>query len=494
VRYRLNASLERRDSYRDEVEYQAAFVAPSLTFLLGSKTRWTVDDQFRDDEGTVDGGIASPEATFGAFDALSDDVFLNEPDARFSNRYLSLASTLEHQLASGWTLRAIVGNFDYDRGPFDVVLGALDSDTLSIARRADFRDLDIGVLYGEVGALGSFETGSLRHSIAFGLTFDRRTSDEVRRRENIESIDIFAPVYTGVPAFESMPLFRSRESELEMLGVYLQDRIEIGERVVAQLGARLTDLNQDDDNRLTDSRQTIEATELSPQVGLVYRVTDEVSLYGSYSKSFDANSGLDAEGNQFEPKFGEQFEAGVKTELAGGRLSLTAAGFRLTYDGLLGNIRNPETGVFETFRSGIQRSTGFEIDVQGRLTDDVQVIGSYTAMNAEVVEDPRFETGRVLGGAPDHSGSVWLSYAPAQGFGASAGVFFQTEFKTFTSSSGFLPGFATAEVGASYRFGPAAIRGVVKNLFDKRYYWDAFRNLAYPASPRSFRLSLELGL
>jgi hypothetical protein len=50
----------------------------------------------------------------------------------------------------------------------------------------------------------------------------------------------------------------------------------------------------------------------------------------------------------------------------GGRLTATAAVLRLTYEGTLSFIRDPQTGLFDTVQDGVQRSTGVEFDVMSR--------------------------------------------------------------------------------------------------------------------------------
>ncbi|MDA8020633.1 MAG: TonB-dependent receptor, partial [Thermoanaerobaculia bacterium] len=112
-------------------------------------------------------------------------------------------------------------------------------------------------------------------------------------------------------------------------------------------------------------------------------------------------------------------------------------------------------------------------------------------IDASVEEDGVFDVGRRLGGAPEHSGSLWLRYEFENGLGLGGGLFHQDETRPFTSSGFFLPSFTTADATVSYRISEHVRAQLnVKNLFDERYYTSGGSNSAYPAAPRTSQLLL----
>ena len=69
---------------------------------------------------------------------------------------------------------------------------------------------------------------------------------------------------------------------------------------------------------------------LTCSLGIVYKPLKELSLYASYSQSFNPNTeATSASGKPLEPERGEDYEIGVKAELLGSIL-LTLAYFDIT--------------------------------------------------------------------------------------------------------------------------------------------------------------------
>jgi outer membrane receptor protein involved in Fe transport len=237
---------------------------------------------------------------------------------------------------------------------------------------------------------------------------------------------------------------------------------------------------------VTAATQIIDVDDVSGQVGAAYLPRPWFSVYGSYSQSFAPNLAIAADGSTFGPKTADQYEGGVKTDAWGGRLTATAAVFRLTYEGNLSFVRDPATGAFNTVQGGVQRSSGFELDVTARPAAGLTIVGAVGTLNGRVVTDPVYLPGRVLGGAPDRRANLWVAWEMERGIGVGGGVFYQSAFKEFTSSDFFLPAFTTVEAMASYRLSPrATVRVHGKNLTDERYYLSGAGGfVAYPAPPR----------
>jgi iron complex outermembrane recepter protein len=99
----------------------------------------------------------------------------------------------------------------------------------------------------------------------------------------------------------------------------------------------------------------------SPRVGLVYQTSDAVSLYASYSQSFNQVVGLSQSGSAFQPSRGTQYEIGVKTDFLD-RLSATLAAYEITQTNVV--TSDPDNPDFE-IQTGEQRHRGIELDVGG---------------------------------------------------------------------------------------------------------------------------------
>lgn len=488
VFYRFNGALEDRDSYRDVVSYESAFFSSAFELLLGDSTRWNVELEWKDEEGTSDSGIVSTSSDFSAFDDLPIDTFLGEDEAVFRRRRTALFADLDHQIGSEWLVRSVLNFARYDRHPTDVVLRSLGSDGRTLSRRADDRKQDLDWAYGEVGLTGDHSTGALQHRFTFGLNVDSTSRDERFSRTNMDPIDILDPVQTGLPA--EIPLLRETELAIDTYGFFAQDQIAIGDRWKLLLGLRYTTFDQTTENFTAGVREDFTADEVTPQLGLVFQPEPWWSLYASYSESFAPTLRLDDDGNSFDPSFGEQLEAGVKADLFSGRLAATLALFRLDRANVLSFVPD-DTGALVPFQGGLWRSEGLELDLIGRLPPRWSYTLSYSYLDARVKEDGVFETGRRLGGAPEHSGSLWLRYELPMGLGLGGGLFHQGETMPFTSSNFFLPSHTTVDLAMTYPF-TDRLRGQlnVKNVSDERYYTAGGGVTAYPAAPRTAQFLL----
>ncbi|MEI9887571.1 MAG: TonB-dependent receptor [Rhizomicrobium sp.] len=73
----------------------------------------------------------------------------------------------------------------------------------------------------------------------------------------------------------------------------------------------------------------------SPRVGLQYDVADNVNVYVQYQRGFkDGGGGLSNCGNLFDPENLDSYEAGVKSTLMDGHLTLNASGYFYRYKGM----------------------------------------------------------------------------------------------------------------------------------------------------------------
>ena len=71
----------------------------------------------------------------------------------------------------------------------------------------------------------------------------------------------------------------------------------------------------------------------SPLSGLLFKVTPNLSIYGSYSESFDPQGALiikDQYAGEAKPTIGKGYDFGIKSEFFGGRVSFALSYFDLT--------------------------------------------------------------------------------------------------------------------------------------------------------------------
>ncbi|MGD1953557.1 MAG: TonB-dependent siderophore receptor [Leptolyngbyaceae cyanobacterium] len=228
-------------------------------------------------------------------------------------------------------------------------------------------------------------------------------------------------------------------------------------------------MTNDDAIAQTDEFQQDEA--FSPRVGLVYQPSDDVSLYGSYTRSFTPQAGQTFTGDSFRPERGTQYELGIKANLLQDKLFANLAFFDLPRTNVL--TTDPDNSLFQ-IQTGEQRSRGIELDVQGEILPGWNVIASYALTDAEITEDEVFEAGNALFNVPRHSGSLWTTYELQQGslegLGFGLGLFFTGEREGDLNNTFDLSSYIRSDALVYYQRARFRAQLNVQNLFDIDFF------------------------
>lgn len=137
------------------------------------------------------------------------------------------------------------------------------------------------------------------------------------------------------------------------MGFYIQDQIDITDKLQVRFGSRVDKFEQQIDNRLNEPVTTTsqDDTRFSPQLGAVYLLDDSLSFYATYGEGFRQLTGSDYAGNPFEPNQSESVEVGVKADLTS------------MFDNLRGDVTlsafNIEQSNILVFDSSEEASDGF---------------------------------------------------------------------------------------------------------------------------------------
>ncbi|MEM9057323.1 MAG: TonB-dependent receptor, partial [Pseudomonadota bacterium] len=261
--------------------------------------------------------------------------------------------------------------------------------------------IDFDTEGAEVRNTSNFETGSVRHRLTYGVeTF----SDTMRSTRG------------GVPS----TVFPDADSRF--VGVFVQDEIDLTDRLSTVLGVRYDEF-QNESRRGEEIGVSNESDEsaVSPRAGLLYALTDSVSLAFSYSQAFRAPafqelfiSGVHFGANNFVPnaeltseRLTQGFEAGVRISrpsvlFDGDQLDLRLTAFSNEYEDFIDSII---TTTITTFDNIGQASThGGELEMNYRHYG-TGFAGSLAASYLVGDDDVR---DRPLGGIPGNSVKLTL--------------------------------------------------------------------------------------
>ncbi|OKH27000.1 TonB-dependent siderophore receptor [Chroogloeocystis siderophila] len=474
--YRLNVAYERAQGFRDfEQDIERVFIAPVFSWAISDRTNLLLEFEYLRDERPFDRGLVAIGDTIAD---IPIDRILGEPDDFRRNEAVSAGYALEHRLSENWQIRNAFRFSASDTLDFKADPDSLDETTGNLSRTFSSND-DLRETYElQTALLGQFTTGEIAHQVVFGVdlarVFSQGTNFLLPEGET-PSINIFAPVYDAIarPTLNDLTeLGRDSRSQVDSLGIYLQDQVSILDNLKLLVGGRFDIVEQD--SVFNDSPSARRDDVFSPRFGLVYQPINPISLYASYSQSFAPNFGTTADGTPLEPERGTQYEIGVRAELLEGRLISNLAFYELTKTNIATSDPNDPTFNFY-IPIGEQRSRGIELDIGGEILPGWNVIASYAYTDAVITSGTfGIPDGNLPANVPQHSGSLWTTYeiqrGNLQGLGFGLGLFLVGARQGDNENTFELPSYLRTDAAVYYRQDNWRLALNLRNLFDVAYF------------------------
>ena len=296
VLYRLNGLYQTAESFRDfDQEDQRFLVAPTLTWKISERTTLGLSLEYFDNNRPADGGV--PVIGREVANVPRDRVANDSSDA-INSQFLNVGYNLEHRFSENWKVRNAFRFSSYD---YDYNLIALqftfDEATATQGRSYASQEGQSKNYSLQTNIIGEFATGSIEHTILFGVDLNRSQERIVSLGDFLTSLplNIFNPVYGQPPKLseDAYPLFGGDDVTTNRLGVYIQDQISFNNfKLLA--GIRYDTVDQKTIRIPGQFTSSGEATQnddaFTPRLGLIYQPIPSLSLYASYSRSFTPNS------------------------------------------------------------------------------------------------------------------------------------------------------------------------------------------------------------
>ena len=246
---------------------------------------------------------------------------------------------------------------------------------------------------------------------------------------------------------------------------------------------------------------TVSSSANSPTFGIVYRPTDDLSIYANHSESFDkgnvVGSGFMNTGVMLSPAKTKQNEIGVKYRRRGVLAGLSV--FQIEQDRTI-DVRYTGDPNPSRVMEGKINFKGVELSVSGQIAPKWTLTGGLMHLTTEQQTNTGYN-GKAVAGVADWSGMLAVEYAPDTQFTAFARAIYSGSAPIYTGDARKLnvPSYLTCDLGVTYKtkFGtvPAAVSLTAYNLFDKRYWMSRpTYNFGIQGYPRSLVLSMTMDI
>lgn len=482
--YRLIVDHEDEDYWRNFGTHRESLVAPSLAWY-GERTKVLLAYEHREFLTPFDRGTAIDPKTNHPLD-IPATRRLDEPFNNMEGRSDLYRFEVDHELSDDW--KAHFG-YSWNRETYDasqVRLTAVNANGTLTRAMDGTQDALTTDRYATVSLEGQVQLGGMRHDLVFGLDDEYRKiyrADLIRQKSRT-TFNYLNPVYGREVAGTTVSDKDSAQTDLlRSDSLFFQDAIHLTDQWILVGGGRFQEYDQyAGKGRPFRVNTNSNGQKFVPRAGLVYRYTDQLSLYGSYTESFKPNSSIaDLAGGSamldgsIAPEEAKSWELGAKLDIPG-RITASAALFDITKRNVLVTTATATETV--TSVAGEVHSQGLELDLTGQLTDQWSLIGSYAYTDTEVTKDTQYK-GKQLQNVAKNTGSLSAVYDFGSLIGGDrlrvgAGARYVGERAGDAPNSFDLPGYTVADAFATY---DTRVEGQkvkfqlnVKNLFDKTYY------------------------
>lgn len=402
----------------------------------------------------------------------------------------SVYADLSHRFDADWKLKvAALRTREKASSKHQRLHGVTQADGSGLTHADWITDFDSDAFGIDAFVNGRFEALGLRNELTVGASYSKYKTNDMFARTFTPGGNVFAIDHDRAePTVASLLAAGGRQYlsayDVEQKGIYARLRTRLTEPLTAILGARASWY----DNIYTDRQdgtRTVQsaAGKITPYAGLVYALTPQWSLYGSYSGVFEPQSERTAQGTVVDPVTGVNVEAGIKGELLDGRVNASLAWFR--YDHRNRAVNDLDAGYacdgwYCSKATGKVRSQGIEAELSGEVLPQLQLTAGYTYNTTEYRSDPDLQGEVFSTWTPRNMLRVWASYRPPGDWnrltlGAGFSTQSHTLSHTYSANKFKVPGYTVAQLRLGYQATPEVNLAVnVNNLFDKRYWLPGF--------------------
>jgi len=288
-------------------------------------------------------------------------------------------------------------------------------------------------------------------------------------------------------------------STTHTFALFAENRLQLTERLSLVTGVRRDQNHIDRDNLIDGSRSDRSLQGGNWRAGLLFAVTDDLSLYGQYSTSEDGVDNLvslSPTQMDYDLTEAKQTELGLKRRFWEGRGEWTLAAFHIVKKKLL--VDDPIT--HEAQQAGQQTSDGLEASLELALGQQWQVSANASLVRAqyddfdEVVDGvAQDRAGNRPANVPRRTANLWLTKGFGQQVEAGIGARYVDERYADSANGQRAPGFTVVDANIGWQVLPDVRLGLqVNNLFDREYVASVFSGEQWVmGAPRSYFATVD---
>lgn len=490
VRARMVGAWQDGKSYVDRLEEDSRLLYGVVEMDLADSTMLTLSGEYQRKHCTACSYFGFP-GVFADGSPTDFPVSYNSATnwSRQTRTRTNLSATLDHKFENDWkgsiTVSRTSDNNDRtygwfsDNGLADPVTGAGSSLWLA---KWPIPKTQLAV---DANVSGPFELLGREHDLVLGFNASRTRADyTMYPLWFVPGYDPTVPDIFNWNGDKPEPNWVStgeRRFLERQASIYGATRLKPTDELSVILGSRLTWFDQQASydyiawGPYPDNMS--EKGKIVPYAGVVYDLTDNFSVYASYTSIFQPQQNQTVSGTVLDPLTGNTYEVGVKGAFFEDRLNAGLSLFQTKQNnyGVLDGVKMAPNGDNAYIAANGARIRGIEFDLSGEILPDWQVQASYAYVS------PHMPDGFDLNvGLPRHTAKLFTTYhlpGDWDKLTIGGGVRFESE-SSFVARGTFAKpvysvqeSFFIVDLMAKYDFNEKTSAVLnIRNLFDKKYY------------------------
>lgn len=488
VRYRLYGTVNGQHTQLSKTGSRRFSISPSFSFGGDGPTTLTIlgNYQYDPESGTYGGVPLEGSLRRASFGYLPRNFYDGDVGVeKFNRKHGSFTYIFSHRFNNDWSFNSR-GRYDdikvdqrstYDAGYY--------SSPDTVPRYAYGTNEHVHNLAFDSQFKGHVNTGPLRHTLMFGYDYMWQQAGELYSEGDAPDLNVLHPNYHMT--FPDMVAAARYKADSHQIGAYGQDEIHWGGLVLN--GSLRNDWYRSHQiERFSGSDTRQRSSQITWRASGLYHFDFGLAPYISYSTSFQPQSGLVSDNGgktmrQADPSIGKQLEGGLKYQIPGTPVLLTAAGFHIEQTNVLVSVGSLPYSV----QSGKVHSDGFEFEAHADVYKGLMVTA---AVSVQKVHDD--STGKPLIQSGKGNASLFAFYTmpsgPMKGFGFGGGMRYTAKAYGGEGDNGsvWVPNYALFDGSIRYdlsNLSPSlhgwTASASVRNLFDKHFVSNCMAYASY---------------
>lgn len=442
IAYRINASYENSQSFRDYVTNDRIYVNPSILFKISDKTQITAQGDYLSADWVPDfgTGIVGKDIL-----DIPRNVYYGALWSTGKTKSSSASVLVNHDFNKNWKLGFNSSYQSYHRTQKSTAqLSNLAYTTVNGEKQVNLKrgltqaDAAENIFAEQLSLQGTFNTGSFKHQIFTGVDYENSdapsytyafyaspTSTTVITTES-STTNLFNYDYStqslNAPFAKSTQLATTNTLRF---GAFAQDLISINKYIKILGGIRWSWQEAEVKTQVYSTGITTTGAKnfnraFSPKGGLVIQPNKDLSLFASYSNSFSPNTGTTVDLQPLDPSIIDQYEAGIKKDFWKGALSTNVTVYQISNNNLAQTVLFAADGVTPNVNNNLKelvggtKGKGIEVDITARPVDGLNINAGYSFNETKVSKSSGTNGSLVLGDimarTPKHTANLSFFY------------------------------------------------------------------------------------